>query len=318
MLVWVPAGGQVAARALGQPAGARGRSRPRPLPCAGGSGRRRVPARSPSWYGAVGVLRDLRRIVAAAWKTSTAARAWRQSNVALGRARPAARAASSSPFRGSAARGASRPWDPPTARPTCPSRDRFPCPSSTSRRSPKRRRRARAPQLARSRAARRALGLPALLARRAPQHAGHRERGDRGRDRRTSPRGTSTIRVGAGGIMLPNHAPLVIAEQFGTLESLYPGPHRSRPRPRAGHRPGHGARAPPQRSRRTPTTFPQDVVELMRYFEPAQPGQQVVRGARRRARRCRSGFSARACSARSSRRARAAVRVRVALRAGAS
>ena len=46
--------------------------------------------------------------------------------------------------------------------------------------------------------------------------------------------GTSRIRVGSGGIMLPNHAPLVIAEQFGTLESLYPGPDR----PRAGPRPG--------------------------------------------------------------------------------
>ena len=46
--------------------------------------------------------------------------------------------------------------------------------------------------------------------------------------------GTSTIRVGAGGIMLPNHAPLVIAEQFGTLESLYPGADRFGSRARAG------------------------------------------------------------------------------------
>ena len=66
--------------------------------------------------------------------------------------------------------------------------------------------------------------------------------------------GTSTIRVGAGGIMLPNHAPLVIAEQFGTLESLYPGPHRPRPRPRARLRPEHRARAAPQRWRPTPTS----------------------------------------------------------------
>ena len=40
--------------------------------------------------------------------------------------------------------------------------------------------------------------------------------------------GTTTIRVGAGGVMLPNHSPLVIAEQFGTLAALYPGPHRPR------------------------------------------------------------------------------------------
>ena len=76
---------------------------------------------------------------------------------------------------------------------------------------------------ARSRAARRALGLSPLLARRASQHARHRQRRDRGADRPTSRGGTTTIRVGAGGIMLPNHAPLVIAEQFGTLESLFPG-----------------------------------------------------------------------------------------------
>ena len=56
---------------------------------------------------------------------------------------------------------------------------------------------------------------------------------------------TKSIRVGAGGIMLPNHAPLVIAEQFGTLESLYPGPNRSRPRPRAGERSTHRPRVAP-------------------------------------------------------------------------
>ena len=65
--------------------------------------------------------------------------------------------------------------------------------------------------------------------------------------------GTSTIRIGAGGVMLPNHSPLVIAEQFGTLESLYPGPHRPRPRPRAGLRPAHraGAAARPANPTRT-------------------------------------------------------------------
>jgi len=60
---------------------------------------------------------------------------------------------------------------------------------------------------------------------------------------------TSTIRIGAGGVMLPNHAPLVIAEQFGTLGIALSGPRRSRPRPRAGDRHGDGLRAPPQSRR---------------------------------------------------------------------
>jgi len=87
--------------------------------------------------------------------------------------------------------------------------------------------------------------------------------------------GTSTIRVGAGGIMLPNHAPLMIAEQFGTLESLFPG----RIDLGLGRAPGSDlitARALRRTLASDPEKFPQDVVELMRYFEPAQPGQQVV------------------------------------------
>ena len=85
--------------------------------------------------------------------------------------------------------------------------------------------------------------------------------------------GTSSIRVGAGGIMLPNHPPLVIAEQFGTLASLFPG----RIDLGLGRAPGSDqitARA----LRRPPTagdTFPQDVLELMAYFRPAEPGQAV-------------------------------------------
>lgn len=86
--------------------------------------------------------------------------------------------------------------------------------------------------------------------------------------------GTSTIRVGAGGIMLPNHAPLVIAEQFGTLESLYPG----RIDLGLGRAPG----TDPLTShalRRTLSgdvdAFPQDVIELMGYFGPADPSQRV-------------------------------------------
>ena len=83
---------------------------------------------------------------------------------------------------------------------------------------------------------------------------------------------TSTMRVGAGGIMLPNHAPLVIAEQFGTLESLFPG----RIDLALGRAPGSDqvtARA----LRRQPSqadTFPQDVLELITFFQPPR-GQQV-------------------------------------------
>lgn len=77
--------------------------------------------------------------------------------------------------------------------------------------------------------------------------------------------GTSTIRVGSGGIMLPNHSPLVIAEQFGTLESLYPG----RIDLGLGRAPGTDAMTAQalRRSRDDSVdTFPDDVVELQRYF----------------------------------------------------
>ena len=77
--------------------------------------------------------------------------------------------------------------------------------------------------------------------------------------------GTSTIRVGAGGIMLPNHSPLVIAEQFGTLESLYPG----RIDLGLGRAPGSDqltARALRRNLDTHPNQFPDDVVELMEYF----------------------------------------------------
>jgi luciferase family oxidoreductase group 1 len=87
--------------------------------------------------------------------------------------------------------------------------------------------------------------------------------------------GTSTIRVGAGGIMLPNHSPLVIAEQFGTLESLFPG----RIDLGLGRAPGSD-QATAQALRRTlasdPNEFPQDVMELLHYFGPPQPGQRVM------------------------------------------
>lgn len=86
--------------------------------------------------------------------------------------------------------------------------------------------------------------------------------------------GTSTIRVGAGGIMLPNHAPLVIAEQFGTLASLFPG----RIDLGLGRAPGSDpvtARALRRNLAGDADGFPQDVLELMGYFRPAAPDQLV-------------------------------------------
>ncbi len=86
--------------------------------------------------------------------------------------------------------------------------------------------------------------------------------------------GTSTIRVGSGGIMLPNHAPLVIAEQFSTLESLYPG----RIDLGIGRAPGTD-RMTAHALRRTLTGdvdhFPHDVLELQSYFRDTQLGQHV-------------------------------------------
>jgi luciferase family oxidoreductase group 1 len=91
--------------------------------------------------------------------------------------------------------------------------------------------------------------------------------------------GTSTIRVGAGGVMLPNHAPLLIAEQFGTLAALHPG----RIDLGLGRAPGSDpatSRAL-RRDASAADSFPQDVIELMHWFEPAAPGQlvQAVPGA---------------------------------------
>ncbi|GAB3724787.1 LLM class flavin-dependent oxidoreductase [Nocardiopsis oceani] len=85
--------------------------------------------------------------------------------------------------------------------------------------------------------------------------------------------GTSTIRVGSGGIMLPNHSPLVIAEQFGTLESLFPG----RIDLGLGRAPGTDPRTMRalRRDASSSSTFPQDVQELQAFFEPAAPGQPV-------------------------------------------
>jgi luciferase family oxidoreductase group 1 len=91
--------------------------------------------------------------------------------------------------------------------------------------------------------------------------------------------GTKKIRVGAGGIMLPNHSPLIIAEQFGTLASLYP----NRIDLGLGRAPGtdpltwRALRSDPRASEQ----FPQDVQELQGYFAPVKAGQavQAVPGA---------------------------------------
>src|SRR5918993_5653343 len=86
--------------------------------------------------------------------------------------------------------------------------------------------------------------------------------------------GTSTIRIGAGGIMLPNHAPLQIAEQFGTLASLFPdrvdlGLGRA---PGTDHAAAFALRLTLQAN---PDDFPRDVMELIDFFRDVQPGQQV-------------------------------------------
>jgi luciferase family oxidoreductase group 1 len=91
--------------------------------------------------------------------------------------------------------------------------------------------------------------------------------------------GTERIRVGAGGIMLPNHAPLQVAEQFGTLAALHP----QRIDLGLGRAPGtdQAAAKALRRYYASSEEFPADVVELLRYFEPVRPGQtvQAVPGA---------------------------------------
>ncbi len=87
--------------------------------------------------------------------------------------------------------------------------------------------------------------------------------------------GTTTIRVGSGGIMLPNHAPLVVAEAFGTLAELYPG------RIDLGLGRAPGTDGPTMRALRrdrveTEEDFPRDVAELQRLLGPVQPGQRIV------------------------------------------
>ena len=86
--------------------------------------------------------------------------------------------------------------------------------------------------------------------------------------------GTNSIRVGSGGVMLPNHAPLVVAEQFGTLEALYPG----RIDLGLGRAPGTDQLTMRALRRHQPNSeddFPRDVAELLSYFAPARPEQAV-------------------------------------------
>ena len=86
---------------------------------------------------------------------------------------------------------------------------------------------------------------------------------------------TRSIRVGSGGIMLPNHAPLVVAEAFGTLAELYPG------RIDLGLGRAPGTDGPTMRALRrdrmeTEQDFPREVAELQRLLAPAQPGQRII------------------------------------------
>ena len=86
---------------------------------------------------------------------------------------------------------------------------------------------------------------------------------------------TKTLKLGSGGIMLPNHAPLVVAEQFGTLETLYP----NRIELGLGRAPGTDQvtmRALRRGRQETEEQFPQDVMEILNYFKTAQPNQRIT------------------------------------------
>src|SRR4029078_2202504 len=94
--------------------------------------------------------------------------------------------------------------------------------------------------------------------------------------------GTKTIRVGSGGIMLPNHAPLIIAEQFGTLEALFPG----RIDLGLGRAPGtdqRTARALRRNLAGSDDSFPHDVIELIGYFQASVQTESDVMGGQVRA-----------------------------------
>ena len=131
---------------------------------------------------------------------------------------------------------------------------------------------------------------------------------------------TSTIRVGSGGVMLPNHAPLTVAEQFGMLEALHPG----RIDLGIGRAPGTDPLTAPALRRgpgcSAPTTSPSSSAELLGYFDGALPEghpYEHITAVPARGYRPRSGCSARAPTARTAAAVpRVAVLVRVPLRAG--
>ncbi len=127
--------------------------------------------------------------------------------------------------------------------------------------------------------------------------------------------GSKTIRVGAGGIMLPNHAPIVIAEQFGTLARLFPG----RIDLGLGRAPGTDPLTV-QALRRPPVavdTFPQDVLELQAYFAPVAPGQRCAGRAGCRNQRATVDSRVEHLRRVPGGGARTSLRVRIAFRAGA-
>ena len=100
--------------------------------------------------------------------------------------------------------------------------------------------------------------------------------------------------------MLPNHAPLVVAEQFGMLEALHPGSHRSRNRPRSGHRPGHRVALRASAGPLSADDFPEQLGELLAFFRRHWPATIRTRRSRpspgsATGRRC--GCSARADTA---------------------
>ena len=121
------------------------------------------------------------------------------------------------------------------------------------------------------------LRLPAGLVRRAPQHGRDRVVGHERAHRHVAAH-TSTIRLGAGGVMLPNHSPLTIAEQFGTLETLHPGRIDLGLGRAPGQRRATAGAAP---RRHSADGFPQDVLELQGYLQGRShiPGVEAVPGA---------------------------------------
>ena len=130
-----------------------------------------------------------------------------------------------------------------------------------------------------------------------------------------SPAAPRTIRVGAGGVMLPNHSPLVDRRTVRHARVAVSGPHRPRARPRAGHRRPDDAGAAPRRSAADENAFPRDVMELQAYFEPVQPGQAIRAVPGRRAEGADLAARIQPVQRAAGGGAGAAVRLRLALRA---